>query len=98
MWAASFPKPVEEPSKVAATRLLNALPRDGIRVVSLFEVLVFTYKWHQRAAGGGALVGPAGEVILGGTGWAMHAPGGGEGAASLPTGMRRISCCRCSSG
>lgn len=91
--AASFSDEVGKPSKLAATRALNALHRDGVRVLSLFEVLVFTYHWHLQhgqtggGAGGGAAGGgtggggggTAGGVVVGANGWVVQGtPGGGE--------------------
>lgn len=78
--AACFSKRVGEPSKLAATRARDALRRDGVRVLSLFEVLVFTYHWHRKAAGGaaggatgeaagGAAGGVAGGLVVGTNGW-----------------------------
>eukprot|EP00903_Cladosiphon_okamuranus_P021995 g20222.t1 len=74
-----------ESSKEAATKTLDALYRDGVRVLSLFEVLVFTYRWHLQhrqavggAAGGGG-GGAAGGLVVGANGWVVQGtPGGGE--------------------
>ena len=85
-WAAEFSEKVGGPSKLAATRALGVLHRDGVRVLSLFEVLVFTYHWHREAAGeatggvaGGAAGGAAGGVAGGAT---AGAPGGAAGGAA----------------
>lgn len=75
-WAASFFKRVGEPSKLAAMRAVDALRRDGVRLLSLFEVLVFTYHWHRRAAGGPAAGGAVGGGSEGGP------AGGAAGGAS----------------
>ena len=37
-------------TQLAATRALSALRRDGVSILSLFEVLVFSYHWHVQAA------------------------------------------------
>lgn len=88
-WAASLSRKVGEPSELAATRALDALHRDGLRVLSLFEVLVFTYYWHRQAAGGvagsvaggaagGVAGGAAGGLAVGANGWVVQAAGGGD--------------------
>eukprot|EP00752_Nemacystus_decipiens_P015187 g13523.t1 len=81
--AAESSEIVGVPSRQAATRALGALHRDGVRVLSLFEVLVFTYHWHREAAGeatgggaGGAPGGAAGGVAGGAT---AGGPGGAAG-------------------
>lgn len=97
-WAASYSKTAGEPTKLAATRALGALRRVGVRVLSLFEVLVFTYHWHRRqqvAVGGAAGGAAGGRLVVGDKGWVVHAPGGSRRAASLPTQMQRRSYCRC---
>lgn len=84
-WAARFSKHAEqvgERSKQSATRSLDALHRDGVRVLSLFEVPVFTYRWHGKAAGGdsgGAPGGVTGRIVVGTNGWVGQAPGGERG-------------------
>ena len=52
---------------LAATRAAAALFREGVRVLSMFEVLVFTYHWHRRAAKGGARTS-----VLGADGWILQ--------------------------
>lgn len=90
-WAASSSKEVGGPVKAATTRALDALHRDGVRVLSLFEVLVFTYYWHRKAAeaaggaAGGAVGGTAARLADGPNGW-MHTPGeGGAGGGITHT-------------
>ena len=65
-----FPR-VGEPSKAAATRTLAALRRHGVRILSLFEVLVLSYHWHVRADQGNL-----GILVLGADGWVLETPGG----------------------
>ncbi|CAN0201995.1 unnamed protein product, partial [Laminaria digitata] len=55
------------PSELAARRALTALQRKGVRVLSLFEVLVFTFHWHvtaHRNGFQGLVIGPDGWVLL----------------------------------
>ncbi|CAB1101680.1 unnamed protein product [Ectocarpus sp. CCAP 1310/34] len=81
LWAANFSKVVGGRSKLTATRALDALHRDGVCELSLFEVLVFTYYWHRKAAGdtaggaaGGAVGGAAGGAAGEAAGWVARAP------------------------
>lgn len=84
-WGASFDKGVGQPCKLAARRALDALHRGGVRALSLFEVLVFTYYWHRKAAegaaggnAGGAQGGATGGLVVGRNGGVARAPGGDE--------------------
>lgn len=57
-------------SFLAATKSLAALLREGIRILSLFEVLVFTYHWHRKVAEGGLV-----SICLTADGWTLEALG-----------------------
>lgn len=54
-------------SFLAATRSLACLLREGIRALSLFEVLVFTYHWHRKAQECGK-----GSIKLAADGWTLE--------------------------
>ena len=60
---------------LAATRALAVLFREGVRVLSVFEVLVFTYHWLRRAAKDGARTS-----VLRADGWTLQ----GDSPAEVP--------------
>ncbi|CAM9541300.1 unnamed protein product, partial [Pylaiella littoralis] len=79
-WAAFYFERVGKPSREAARKALDALLRDGVRVLSLFEVLVFTYYWHRKhAASGGLVVGNDGWALQGPSSHPEASPSGGSG-------------------
>lgn len=54
------------PSELAAKRALAALRKKGVWVLSLFEVLVFTFHWHLSAHRSGFE-----ELVIGPDGWIL---------------------------
>ncbi|CAB1097851.1 unnamed protein product [Ectocarpus sp. CCAP 1310/34] len=64
--------PVPEAVNLAATRAVAALREAGIRVLSFFEVLVFTYVWLRNIA-----EDEPGMLELGATGWTLRRPSHG---------------------
>ena len=82
LWSsAEFLGPVYKLCHLAATRAATALLREGVRVLSVFEVLVFTYHWHRRAAKDGSRTS-----VLGADGWALQgdSPAGVNIAGGAP--------------
>lgn len=77
------------PSELAARRALAALRRKGVWVLSLFEVLVFTFHWHVTAHRNGfeeLVIGPDGWVLLVPTPHTAHpSPGGGANPNPVPS-------------
>ncbi|CAM9434177.1 unnamed protein product, partial [Laminaria digitata] len=61
----------------AAMRAVSALRRGGVRILSLFEVLVFTYYWHH-----GISDDRLGLSVLGVDGWALRLPSPPDNDAS----------------
>ncbi|CAN0329825.1 unnamed protein product, partial [Ectocarpus sp. 13 AM-2016] len=64
--------PVPKAVNLAATRAVAALREAGIRVISLFEVLIFTYVWLRNIA-----EDEPGMLELGATGWTLRRPSHG---------------------
>lgn len=54
-------------SEAAATRAFGALWREGVRILSLFEVIVFSYNWHRHQDA-------SGDAVLGMDGWVRRTP------------------------
>lgn len=90
--AASSPQPATVQSQVdlyallytsgealgrVAMRAVSALRRGGVRILSLFEVLVFTYYWHH-----GVSDDRLGLPVLGVDGWALRLPSPPDNDAS----------------
>lgn len=59
--------PVDKLCHLAATRAAAALFREDVKVLAVFEVLVFTYHWHRRAAKDGSRTS-----VLGADGWTIQ--------------------------
>lgn len=72
-WAAYYSKQVGEPCRRAATRALDALWREGVQILSLYEVLVFLYHWH-RVSSISEPEGPPGGLAVGIDGWVVREP------------------------
>ncbi|CAB1098302.1 unnamed protein product [Ectocarpus sp. CCAP 1310/34] len=64
--------PVPKAVNLAATRAVAGLREAGVRVLSLFEVLIFTYVWLRNIA-----EDEPGMLELGATGWTLRRPSHG---------------------
>ncbi len=57
----------EKVNRSAVTNVAAALWREGVRILSWFEMLVFTYHWHRQAAEDGSS-----RSVLGTAGWTLQ--------------------------
>lgn len=73
---------VEKLNYSAAMRAVSALRRGGVRILSLFEVLIFTFHWHREVRDD-----RLGLPVLGADGWVLRLPSPDDDASPAGNGQ-----------